>query len=46
MELIKRYKVLAAILAVVVAVGVGCRVYQLIYGLTLTGKNKGTSWGL
>ena len=46
MELIKRYKVLAAILAVVVAVGVGCWVYQLIFGLTVTGMNNGTSWGL
>ena len=44
MELIKRYKVLAAILAVVV--GVGCWVYQLIFGLTVTGMNNGTSWGL
>ena len=46
MELIKRYKVLAAILAVVTAVGVGCWVYQLIFGLTVTGMNNGTSWGL
>ena len=46
MELIKRYKVLVAILAVVVAVGVGCWVYQLIFGLTVTGMNNGTSWGL
>ena len=46
MELIMRYKVLAAILAVVVAVGVGCWVYQLIFGLTVTGMNNGTSWGL
>ena len=46
MELIRRYKVLAAILAVVVAVGVGCWVYQLIFGLTVTGMNNGTSWGL
>ena len=46
MELIKRYKVLAAILAAVTAVGVGCWVYQLIFGLTVTGMNNGTSWGL
>ena len=46
MELIKRYKVLAAILAVVVAVGGGCWVSQLIFGLTVTGMNNGTSWGL
>lgn len=46
MQLIKRYKVASALLAALVAVGVGCWIYQLLQGLTVTGMNNGTSWGL
>lgn len=46
MELLKRYKPLTVVLAAFVAVGVGCWIYQLIMGLTVTGMNNGTSWGL
>ena len=46
MELLKRNKALTAVLAILVAVGVGCWVYQLALGLTVTGMNNGTSWGL
>ena len=46
MELLKRYKPLTAVLVAFVAVGVGCWIYQLIMGLTVTGMNNGTSWGL
>lgn len=46
MQLIKRYKAISALLAALVVVGVGCWVYQLMVGLTATGMNNGTSWGL
>lgn len=46
MQLIKRYKVASALLAALVVVGVGCWIYQLLQGLTVTGMNNGTSWGL
>ena len=46
MELLKRNKALTAVLAILVAVGVGCWVSQLALGLTVTGMNNGTSWGL
>ncbi|MCI8366138.1 MAG: polysulfide reductase NrfD [Eggerthellaceae bacterium] len=46
MELIKRYKALSAVLAALVIVGVACWIYQLMCGLTVTGMNNGTSWGL
>lgn len=46
LDLFKRYKVLTVVLAVLVAVGLGCWVYQLIVGLSATGMNNGTSWGL
>lgn len=46
LDLFKRYKVLTVVLAVLVAVGLGCWVYQLIIGLSATGMNNGTSWGL
>lgn len=46
MELLKRNKALTAVLAIVAAVGVGCWIYQLVLGLTATGMNNGTSWGL
>lgn len=46
MELLKRYKLLSTALAAIVAVGVGCWIYQLATGLTVTGMNNGTSWGL
>ena len=46
MELFKRNKVLTAILAILVVAGVGCWIYQLATGLTVTGMNNGTSWGL
>lgn len=46
MELLKRNKVLTAILAVLVVAGIGCWIYQLAVGLTATGMSNGTSWGL
>lgn len=46
LDLFKRYKVLTVVLAALVAVGLGCWVYQLIVGLSATGMNNGTSWGL
>ncbi len=46
MELLKRNKVLTGILAVLVITGIGCWIYQLATGLTVTGMNNGTSWGL
>lgn len=46
MELIKRCKVLSIILVVLAAIGIGCWIYQLVVGLTATGMNNGTSWGL
>ncbi len=46
MELIKRYKVAAIVLALLVVVGLGCYVFQLANGLGVTGMNNGTSWGL
>lgn len=46
MELLKRNKVLTGILAVLVIAGVACWIYQLATGLTVTGMNNGTSWGL
>ena len=46
LDLFKRYKVLTVVLAALVVVGLGCWVYQLIVGLSATGMNNGTSWGL
>lgn len=45
MELLKRNKILTAILALLVLAGIGCWIYQLIVGLTATGMSNGTSWG-
>lgn len=46
MELLKRNKALTGVLAVLVVVGVGCYIAQLVGGLAMTGMNNGTSWGL
>lgn len=46
MELLKRNKILTGALAVLVVVGVGCYIAQLVGGLAMTGMNNGTSWGL
>ena len=46
MELLKRNKVLTGVLVLLVAAGIGCWIYQLVAGLTVTGMNNGTSWGL
>ena len=45
MELLKRNKALTAILAVIAVAGIGCWIYQLMNGLTVTGMSNGTSWG-
>lgn len=45
MELLKRNKVLTVILVVIAVAGIGCWIYQLMSGLTVTGMNNGTSWG-
>lgn len=46
MELIKRYKTAAIVLALLVVIGLGCYVFQSANGLGVTGMNNGTSWGL
>ena len=46
MELLKRNKILTGALAVLVIVGIGCYIAQLVGGLAMTGMNNGTSWGL
>lgn len=46
MELLKRNKILTGVLALLVLVGVGCWIYQLVLGLNVTGMSNGTSWGL
>ena len=46
MEMSKKFKMTAGILAAITLVGVGCWIYQLINGLTITGMNNATSWGL
>lgn len=45
MELIKRYKYVSAVLAVLTVVGLGAYAYQLMNGLAVTGMNNGNSWG-
>lgn len=46
MSLTRTYKIAIAVLAVLVALGVGAYVYQLVGGLGVTGMSNGTSWGL
>ena len=46
MELLNRNKILTGALAVLVIVGIGCYIAQLVGGLAMTGMNNGTSWGL
>ena len=44
--MLSRYKIPAIILAVVAACGVGCWIFQLMFGLGVTGMSNATSWGL
>ena len=46
MELFKRQRVLTAVLSLLAVAGVGCWVYQLMNGLTVTGMSNNVSWGL
>lgn len=40
------FKVSAIVLAIIASAGIGAWIYQLIFGLGVTGMNNGTSWGL
>lgn len=46
MQQTRAYKIVLAVLAAFVAVGLAAYVYQLIGGLGVTGMSNGTSWGL
>lgn len=46
MELLTKNKPLTAVLAVLAVAGVGCWIWQLMNGLTVTGMSNGVSWGL
>ena len=46
MELLTKNKPLTAVLAVLALAGVGCWIWQLMNGLTVTGMSNGVSWGL
>lgn len=41
-----KFKIAVAILGVLIVAGLAAWVYQLIFGLGVTGMNNGTSWGL
>ena len=44
--MLSRHKIPAIVLAVVAACGVGCWIFQLMFGLGVTGMSNATSWGL
>ncbi len=46
MHLTRTCKIAYAVLAAIVALGLGAYVYQLVGGLGVTGMSNGTSWGL
>lgn len=46
MSLTRPYKITIAVLAVLVALGMGAYIFQLVGGLGVTGMSNGTSWGL
>ena len=42
----RRFRIIALILAIIVAVGAGAYIYQLIHGLGVTGMNNDVFWGI